>query len=333
MATSSVERLRQLEQAVEADRQLQEMETRLALIVQRVASCHPPSPPSSPLPFGLRYADIALGVNMGLLAWLVMVRFFGYTLPVSPTKSEMEVRSPPPATVTVPTSHPELHTPYPLEQLFATKRSPGSIAVSVAEGRLSADGLHEDQSDEDDPGNHALNRGFCNWNHADGLTYAEADAHCLAALQHQAAATIHNLQSVGIEPTVELVVNGTDLWNQSNQAGEAFAQHFKEVFEEVRSIDEDSLTAARVEAFRNSANQLDASGLFSICSRYPYYQTRLQAYASYPESWKWECIALDQRRRVQAVGKVLRLHVGSKTSAASSARGVLKAKSVHSIAN
>jgi hypothetical protein len=59
-----------------------------------------------------------------------------------------------------------------------------------------------------------------------------------------------------------------------------------------------------VEAFRNKQQQLDASGLFGICRREPYYRQQLTGLIIDSEEWRWNCIKLDQRRRVLEIEKV-----------------------------
>lgn len=48
-------------------------------------------------------------------------------------------------------------------------------------------------------------------------------------------------------------------------------------------------------------------GLFSICAnpKNTYYTTRLRQYPMWSERWRWNCIALDQRRRLEAITQVL----------------------------
>jgi hypothetical protein len=68
---------------------------------------------------------------------------------------------------------------------------------------------------------------------------------------------------------------------------------------------------ARVEAFRRSNGELEAGservGLFSICENpsNTYYTKRLRQYPMWSERWRWNCIALDQGRRMEAINKVL----------------------------
>lgn len=195
--------------------------------------------------------------------------------------------------------------------LFATKKSPGSIAVGAAEGNLTLTGQATSlYSGHTDPGNHVTNRGFCSWNRAKNLTVAQADQRCLGALKRQSAVTERKLIALGINPNIhaEALINGTDLWNQSNSAGPQFALKYKKALEKGLSGSGAQIWA-RVEAFRNRAGVLDASGLFGICRREPYYQSRLSGITPYSESWRWQCIALDQRRRVKVVSKVFKRNV------------------------
>jgi murein DD-endopeptidase MepM/ murein hydrolase activator NlpD len=197
-------------------------------------------------------------------------------------------------------------------ELFATMKSPGSIAVGAAEGNLTLTGKTTSlYFGHTDPGNHVTNRGFCSWNRAKNLSVTQADRRCLAALQRQAAATEQKLTAVGIDPNthVEALVNGTDLWNQSNLAGADFAPGYKKALD--RGFQgKRAYIDARVEAFRNPAGTLDASGLFGICNREAYYRRQLQGYPPGSESWRWNCIALDQGRRVEIVGEALRQNMG-----------------------
>ena len=198
-------------------------------------------------------------------------------------------------------------------KLFATKKSPGSLAVGAAEGNLTLSGKTTSlYLGHTDPGNHVTNRGFCSWNRAADLSVAEADERCLAALQRQSAATEQKLTALALDAGVhtEALVNGTDLWNQSNQAGSQFALKYKQALDKGLK-GSSAYIWARVEAFRNEAGILDASGLFGICAREPYYQNRLYGITPYTESWRWQCIALDQARRVGVVSQSLKHNIGA----------------------
>ena len=75
--------------------------------------------------------------------------------------------------------------------------------------------------------------------------------------------------------------------------------------------DKEAILWARVEAFRKSDGELEAGnsrfGLFSICvnPQNTYYTARLRKYPTWSERWRWNCIALDQKRRLEAINKVL----------------------------
>lgn len=196
--------------------------------------------------------------------------------------------------------------------LFATKKSPGSIAVGAAEGNFTLNGRATRlYLGHIDPGNQVVNRGFCSWNRAKHLTVLEADQRCLSALQRQSAAVARRLTDFGINPKTnsEALVNGADLWNQSRSAGPKFASKYKFALNKGLK-GKKALIFARVEAFRNRAGVLDASGLFRICSREPYFKNQLRRLKPYSESWRSNCIALDQGRRVRILGKALKRNVG-----------------------
>jgi D-alanyl-D-alanine dipeptidase len=196
--------------------------------------------------------------------------------------------------------------------LFASKKSPGSIAVAAAEGNMTYSGkVRSIYFGHTDPGNHVTNKGFCSWNKAKNISVAQADERCLAALQRQSAATHRKMTAMGIDSKryPEALVNGTDLWNQSNSAGPKFASKYKKALDKGMK-NKEALLFARVEAFRDRGGSLDASGLFGICNREAYYRAELTGLTPYSESWRWNCIALDQRRRVREVGKALKQNMG-----------------------
>ena len=193
------------------------------------------------------------------------------------------------------------------KSLFATSTSPGSIAVGVAEGNMTTSGdatrLYRGHID---PGNGVTNRGFCSWNRSKNITVAEADRRCLARLKIQAKDTETKLEELGIPPqeNIEALVNGTDLSNQSPRAGADFAARYSEALDK-KLTGSEALVDARVESFRKPDGELSASGLFRICRRESYYRQQLQGLKRYSESWRWQCIALDQGRRVRAIARAL----------------------------
>lgn len=199
--------------------------------------------------------------------------------------------------------------PISVSYLFKNKFSPGSVAVGVAEGNLTpqcqATAIYKGHID---PGNFAVNRGFCSWNKSTQITVEEADFLCLNALLRQSVFTENNLFDLGLNPRVnkKAIVIGTDLWNQSNSAGPKFAQKFKIAVLEKGLIGKKAYIWARVESFRNRQGELDASGLFGICVREEYYKKQLAGLVPFTEEWRWNCIALDQGRRVREIMKVMK---------------------------
>jgi len=190
--------------------------------------------------------------------------------------------------------------------LFASRSSPGSMAVGAAEGTLTTLGQPTTYyNGHIDPGNRAGNKGFCSWNKAYGISVGQADQRCLAALQRQYRSTALKMRSLGLNPKKHYfaIVMATDLWNQSNSAGPQFPQKYFQALKKGFK-GEQALIWARVEAFRNDSGQLDADGLFGICSRYPYYSQQLATMQYGSQQWKWNCIKLDQARRVKIIKQV-----------------------------
>lgn len=197
--------------------------------------------------------------------------------------------------------------PLSVRELFKSQDAPGAIAVGVAEGNLTPSGEPTStySSGHTDPGNFATNRGFCSWNKANDISIEEANERCLEALQLHSIATENQLLDLGIESESmeKAIVMGTDLWNQSNTAGPNFPFAYKAAKDKGLN-GQQAYIWARVEAFRNEQQQLDASGLFGICKREPYYKQQLTGLMVDSEEWRWNCIKLDQMRRVLEIEKV-----------------------------
>jgi D-alanyl-D-alanine dipeptidase len=197
--------------------------------------------------------------------------------------------------------------PLSIRELFTNIQAPGSIAVGVAEGNMTPSGKPTSiYSGHTDPGNFATNRGFCSWNKSQGISLAEADRLCLESLQRKSVATENQLIYLGLNPESNKVaiVMGSDSWNQSNSAGPMFPFTYKAA-KDKGLTGREAYIWARVEAFRNKQGQLDASGLFGICKREPFYQQQLVGLEVDSEVWRWNCIKLDQRRRILEIEKVL----------------------------
>ena len=203
--------------------------------------------------------------------------------------------------LTKPSVSPKPQPPASISSLFSTKSSLGSIAVGHAEGNMDTKGNPTHLTNgHTDPGNGAFNRGFCSWNRANGLSLAQADAKCLAALQSQSQGIITDLKAVDINPTTEIIINGTDLSNQSPRAGKDFAAKYRDA---VKAKHPNPILDARIKAFEVKPGVLSATGLFRICRTYGHYSQQLQGLSGY--EWDYQCIGLDQRRRVEAIKNVL----------------------------
>lgn len=203
--------------------------------------------------------------------------------------------------LTKPSVSPKPQPPASITNLFSTKSSLGSIAVGHAEGNMDTEGNPTHLTNgHTDPGNGAFNRGFCSWNKANGLSLKQADSNCLNALQQQSKDIVTDLQSAGVTPTVELVINGADLSNQSPRAGKDFAAKYRDA---VKAKHPNPVLDARIKAFEVKPGVLSATGLFRICRTYGHYSQQLQGLSGY--EWDYQCIGLDQRRRVEAIKNVL----------------------------
>ena len=124
---------------------------------------------------------------------------------------------------------------------------------------------------------------------------------------------VRKLQAVGINPeqNVEAFINNLDQWNQASpRVSDAFPKKYADALKKGLKGKE-AILWARVEAFRKRNGELKAGnsrvGLFSIClnPKNTYYTNRLQQFPMWSERWRWNCIALDQKRRLEAINKVL----------------------------
>jgi hypothetical protein len=140
-----------------------------------------------------------------------------------------------------------------------------------------------------------------------------ADAGCLTRTRSRIPRLARKLQNSGINPeqNIEAFINNLDQWNQASpRVSDAFPKKYADA-QNKRLKGKEAILWARVEAFRRSDGELEAGnsrvGLFSICAnpKNTYYTTRLQQYSMFSERWRWNCIALDQRRRLDAINQVL----------------------------
>ena len=201
-----------------------------------------------------------------------------------------------------------------LNNLFADNSSIGVLAICSAEGNCELDGSKTKlYSGHVDPGNGVINRGWCSDQGRGGNNLDNADAICLKRTRSRIPRLVRKLQAVGINPeqNVEAFINNLDQWNQASpRVSDAFPKRYADALKKELKGKE-AVLWARVEAFRKSNGQLEAGnsrvGLFSICinPQNTYYTARLQQYPTLSERWRWNCIALDQKRRLEAINQVL----------------------------
>ncbi|MGB3636397.1 MAG: hypothetical protein WBA39_02230 [Rivularia sp. (in: cyanobacteria)] len=201
-----------------------------------------------------------------------------------------------------------------LNTLFANNSSLGVLAICAAEGNCTIDGKKTSlYYYHVDPGNRIGNRGWCSDQGRGGNNLDHADAVCLKRTRSRIPRLVRKLQAVGINPeqNVEAFINNLDQWNQASpRVSDAFPKRYADALKKELKGKE-AILWARVEAFRKSNGELEAGnsrvGLFSICAnpQNTYYTTRLRKYSMWSERWRWNCIALDQKRRLEAINKVL----------------------------
>ncbi len=210
----------------------------------------------------------------------------------------------------------EMNTSYSgkLNTLFVSNSSIGVLAICAAEGNCTVEGKRTSSYYYNlDPGNSADNRGWCSDQGRGGKNIDNADAECLTRTRSRIPRLVKKIQAVGINPeqNVEIFINSLDQWNQASpRVSDAFAKRYVDALKKGLKGKE-AILWARVEAFRKSDGELEAGnsrvGLFSICAnpQNTYYTPRLQQYPMFSERWRWNCIALDQRRRLEAINQVL----------------------------
>lgn len=201
-----------------------------------------------------------------------------------------------------------------INNLFANNSSVGVLAICAAEGNCQIDGSKTSlYYSHIDPGNQRKNRGWCSDQGRGGTNLVNADAGCLARTRSRIPRLVRKLQNASINPekNVEAFINNLDQWNQASpRVSDAFPKKYADALNKGLKGKE-AILWARVEAFRRKSGELEAGnsrvGLFSICAnpRNTYYTTRLQQYSTFSERWRWNCIALDQRRRLNAINQVL----------------------------
>ncbi|BAZ40703.1 hypothetical protein NIES4101_66640 [Calothrix sp. NIES-4101] len=201
-----------------------------------------------------------------------------------------------------------------INNLFANNSSVGVLAICAAEGNCEIDGTKTSlYYYHVDPGNQKVNRGFCSDQGRGGTNLANADAGCLARTRSRIPRLVRKLENAGVntEQNVEAFINNLDQWNQASpRVSDAFPKKYADALNKGLKGKE-AILWARVEAFRRRDGELEAGnsrvGLFSICAnpQNTYYTTRLRQYSAFSDRWRWNCIALDQRRRLNAINQVL----------------------------
>ncbi|NEO85518.1 MAG: M23 family metallopeptidase [Spirulina sp. SIO3F2] len=180
-------------------------------------------------------------------------------------------------------------------QLFATLDSPGLRAIGYAEGTLTLEGKPTQAYwGHSDPGNFRRNQGWCSDQGRGGGNVELANQKCLERVQQRLELIKTDLQAAQLNPETQplVLVNTVDLYNQ---ASPWVSRQFPAAYRRARQQGlngEQAIVWARVEAFRRRG-KIDASGLIGICQR----EGRRVS--------DWDCVAADQRRRVQAISAVL----------------------------
>ncbi|MGB0560590.1 MAG: hypothetical protein ACPGVO_02150, partial [Spirulinaceae cyanobacterium] len=195
-----------------------------------------------------------------------------------------------------PPDEPELPQPLPeTEELFTDLQAVGVVAIGHAEGNLTLAGDRTAAYwGHADPGNFRQNQGWCSDQGRGGGDPALADRKCLERVQERLPQITADFYQAGLDPAAEpeSMLNAVDLYNQASPwVSRQFPQKYALALEQGRT-GEAALVWARVEAFRRQG-KIDASGLIGICRR----EARLVT--------DWQCVAQDQRRRIQAISRVL----------------------------
>ena len=214
-----------------------------------------------------------------------------------------------------------------IEELFATPKSVGNLAICAAEGNCLADGSGKHsslylQGGHYDPANGVFNRGFCS-DQGRGKDMTDADTKCVQRMQSRLSRLTKLFSATGVpaESHVEAFINATDQWNQASpRVSDNFAKNYATALRQRLPVS-DAIALARVESFRNWQGQLDASGLRRVCSNWTSslkQEVGLDGLEVGSETWMKNCIGYDQGRRQKAIKATLQFH--SLPSSASSPR-------------
>lgn len=189
---------------------------------------------------------------------------------------------------------PPLPAPSPRLGLFDSLESVGVLAIAHAEGNMTVTGERTASYwGHRDPGNFRRNQGWCSDQGRGNGNVERANQKCLERVQQRLALIKTDIQAAHLNPDTQplVLINAVDLYNQASPwVSRQFPQAYHAAQNQGLS-GEKAMVWARVEAFRRRG-KIDASGLIGICRR----EGRRVS--------DWDCVAADQRRRVQAIARV-----------------------------
>ncbi len=195
-----------------------------------------------------------------------------------------------------------------IDELFTNIHSPGNLAICRAEGNCEKNGKftslyygHIDPSKLG--GKRVLNQGFCSdYGKSKAGDIDGANRGCLRRIKSRLPrlTKLFKQHNIDITKHKAAYINAVDLWNQaaprvSDNFPQLYAANIKKGLDQ-----ENAIRRSRIDAFN-----LSASGLFNICSREPYYISKLATYRRNSTQWKRKCIEIDQNRRLIAINEIL----------------------------
>lgn len=147
------------------------------------------------------------------------------------------------------------------ERLFATPDSLGAIAIGVAEGTRTPDGSRTSiWQQHTDPGNYATNQGTFSWQ-LEATSVADAERRGLNRARQEAIPhLLQAAENMGISLSINVLVQGVDLWNQSPQAGSDFVENLQRC-QQWEAQEAAVVLCARVRSYVNpSTGEVEAAG-------------------------------------------------------------------------
>ncbi|PZV13789.1 MAG: hypothetical protein DCF22_10090 [Leptolyngbya sp.] len=182
-------------------------------------------------------------ISLGLTAAWTQVNFRPYATPQS------SVLPAPAPSMTV------------AEQLFGTPDSLGAIAIGVAEGTRTPDGGRTSIWQQHiDPGNYAKNQGTFSWQ-LEAASVADAEQKGLNRIRQEAIPhLLQDAETMGVSLSMDILVQGADLWNQSPQAGADFVENLQQC-QQGEKQEFAVVLCARVRSYVNpSTGEVEAAG-------------------------------------------------------------------------